>query len=130
MRILISLLSVVLVGCAAAPARDAPALKVLPMVALDTAQIAAVEAGVRDGLKDQQSAQFRGIKAGQNGGSVTVCGEVNARNSYGGYAGFSPFIGLLAKTDSGKPAFVVVSMASTGNGPIITSKMCADHGLV
>lgn len=121
--------SLVIAGCAQAD-HKASTLKPLPPVSLSAPQIAAVETAVREGLKDPQSAQFRNVKGGQNGGSVTVCGEVNARNSYGGYPGFSPFIGLLAaQKDTGRPAFVVVSMESTGNGPIITRKMCADHGL-
>jgi hypothetical protein len=45
-------------------------------------------------LKDTTSAQVRNIRgfafSGPGGGYV-VCGEVNGRNSYGGYAGFQPF---------------------------------------
>ena len=42
-------------------------------------------------FKDPASAQFRDITTGTLDGVVYVCGEVNARNSYGGYTGFSPF---------------------------------------
>lgn len=116
-------------GCAPV-GQQAPELKLLAPVALNAAQTDAVEAGVRHGLKDPASAQFRNMRAGQNGESVTVCGEVNARNSFGGFAGFSPFIGMLSKhKDTGKPAFIVISMESTGNGPIITRKLCSEHGL-
>ena len=45
-------------------------------------------------LKDPDSAQFRNVRgfafSGPGGGYV-VCGEVNGRNSFGGYAGFQPF---------------------------------------
>lgn len=45
---------------------------------------------VREALKDPDSAQFRNIRFVQ-GGSV-MCGEVNAKNGFGGYAGFTSFV--------------------------------------
>jgi hypothetical protein len=38
-------------------------------------------------LKDPSSAQFRNVKRGER----AVCGEVNAKNSYGAYIGFRHF---------------------------------------
>lgn len=50
---------------------------------------------VRAMLKDPESAQFRNIYSRGMGGkpipNATVCGEVNAKNSYGGYIGFTRF---------------------------------------
>lgn len=43
---------------------------------------------VRNQLRDPQSSQFRKVYVA---GDV-VCGEVNARNGFGGLAGFAPFI--------------------------------------
>lgn len=43
---------------------------------------------VSNSLKDPGSAQFRNVRIGR--GSV-VCGDVNGKNSYGGYVGFRPF---------------------------------------
>ena len=62
------------------------------------------QAMVQDKLKDGDSARFRNMRYGalQKGG---VCGEVNAKNSYGGYVGFAPFVIvtrnviLISKTD-------------------------------
>lgn len=43
-------------------------------------------------LKDPSSAQFRSLYALSRGmGDDTVCGEVNAKNGYGGYVGFRMF---------------------------------------
>ncbi len=43
-------------------------------------------------LKDPSSAQFRGLFAITRGrGDDTVCGEINAKNSFGGYVGFRRF---------------------------------------
>ena len=42
-------------------------------------------------LKDPDSAKFREIKINEfNGGSV-ICGQINAKNSYGAYTGFKRF---------------------------------------
>lgn len=50
---------------------------------------------VRDLLKDPVSAQFKGVTTVINSkGSESICGEVNARNSYGGYVGFQKFVVL------------------------------------
>ncbi len=47
-------------------------------------------------LKDSQSARFRnsyfrGSVGGDGEIHLTLCGEVNARNSFGGYSGWRPF---------------------------------------
>lgn len=47
-------------------------------------EIKAIENKVRYDLKDGDSAKFRNIIGG--------CGEVNAKNSYGAYTGFSRFV--------------------------------------
>ena len=48
---------------------------------------------VRGRVKDRRSAEFRNVffVRGRAGAAV-VCGEVNARNSFGGYAGFERFV--------------------------------------
>jgi hypothetical protein len=51
-------------------------------------------------MKDPVSVQFRGIEAVQNSrGLITVCGEVNGRNS-AGKVSISPFIGVLMGPDA------------------------------
>ena len=47
------------------------------------------KAFVEAGLKDPSSAQYRGLTHYSDG---VVCGEYNAKNSYGGYTGYSWFI--------------------------------------
>jgi hypothetical protein len=72
---------------------------------------------IRGKLKDPDSAQFRNIRVAfierRRGSGATsdfdeeiVCGEVNAKNAFGGYIGFSPFVWLskASKYDgTGKP---------------------------
>lgn len=44
---------------------------------------------IADTFKDPSSAQFRNLKITSDG--RIVCGEVNGKNSYGGYTGFKAF---------------------------------------
>ncbi|QEY64962.1 hypothetical protein FXN65_23945 [Metapseudomonas lalkuanensis] len=48
-----------------------------------------VEDLVRENLKDPTSAQFKEIRKSKDG--TYFCGEVNAKNSMGGYTGFTGF---------------------------------------
>jgi hypothetical protein len=45
-------------------------------------------------LKDAGSAKYKALMASSSldGKSVVICGFFNAKNSYGGYAGYEPFI--------------------------------------
>ena len=55
-------------------------------------------------LKDPDSAKFRNVREHRN----NVCGEYNAKNSYGGYVGFERFIqlpGEKPRLDDSGPAF-------------------------
>lgn len=54
-----------------------------------------VNAGLRREVRDPSSLQTGGMIATGRGSSVWVCGWLNARNGFGGYAGPVPFHGLL-----------------------------------
>ncbi|AVS91419.1 hypothetical protein C8246_05925 [Paracidovorax avenae] len=73
-------------------------------------------------LKDPNSAQFRDIKYKPNKGGWTMCGEVNAKNSFGAFTGFQRFYGVVS-TPSGKANYWV--------GPVgeIAEQMCTEDGL-
>ncbi|AOA58278.1 hypothetical protein [Acinetobacter larvae] len=58
------------------------------------ADLKKVEDAVKYMLKDGESARFRNV--------IGNCGEVNSKNSYGAYAGFSRFV---FKRDNGKVVF-------------------------
>jgi len=45
---------------------------------------------VRTSLKDPESANFKNLRVMSNGRAL--CGDVNAKNSYGGYTGFKAFV--------------------------------------
>lgn len=53
---------------------------------------AAINSGIRDRLKDPDSLKLRNVRAYTvSTGDRIICGEYNARNSFGGYTGYSPF---------------------------------------
>lgn len=98
------LLSVLIAGCANTGSRSnvssgsqaesstPPSTNV--RIEIDESQMAEAEAAVRDALKDPDSANFRdlhGISVAEDGPLMAVCGEVNAKNSYGGYIGYNRF---------------------------------------
>lgn len=61
----------------------------------DADAIAHAKAIVANKLKDPESAQFKDLvqrPPSEPGKSAVVCGWVNAKNSYGGYVGFKPFL--------------------------------------
>ncbi|MEG3116853.1 copper resistance protein NlpE N-terminal domain-containing protein [Salinicola sp. 4072] len=64
----------------------------------DATLISQAQASLKYNLKDPESAQFRDmeINRGQSDGKkqLYTCGEMNAKNSYGGYNGFKPFIAI------------------------------------
>ncbi len=77
-------------------ARDAGKSPTLPMDAPDPWE-ALIKSGLArfaNQLKDPSSVQFRSLRLYGGGGDdepQAICGEVNARNAYGGYVGFSRF---------------------------------------
>lgn len=75
-------------------------------------------------MKDPDSVQFRNlIGYGKEGRFVTIlCGEVNAKNSYGGFIGFTPFwnvggTGLIADSKDNKELYAM-TMADTCKGEV------------
>lgn len=67
-------------------------------------KIASAETSVKKQLKDSSSAKFSGAKIGKQG---AVCGYVNAKNSFGAYAGDSRYISISGKSqiDDGSDIF-------------------------
>lgn len=54
-----------------------------------------VRATITKMLKDPERAKFGELAAVKYPNGVIICGSVNARNSFGGYTGASPFVGEL-----------------------------------
>jgi hypothetical protein len=83
-------------------ASSAFAAKPKPPAAEDVAKaaearlISAGQERIASGLRDPESARFRKVFISPRGRAV--CGEVNAKNSMGGYVGFRRFISAADKS--------------------------------
>lgn len=106
-HIFIGLLAAFLAGCAGQQ-QSSVANSLLPLgtpqVQLTPEMTSATEDAVRAVLKDPDSARFSSLAAFDKGGQINICGLVNAKNSYGGYTGSSPFHAVLKplqKTEGG-----------------------------
>ena len=81
------------------------------LIKLSSSGVKSLEGAVRNTLKDPSSAQFGkyiafNIKDANGTTTTGACGYVNAKNSYGGYGGMTPFSALGANG-----TFVSVSMS-------------------
>ena len=60
---------------------------------VDATLIASAEQEISRDLMDPDSARFRNLRVVNDSKSgKAVCGELNAKNSFGGYVGFAPFL--------------------------------------
>lgn len=104
MRIFIATLA--LAACTADPAVMLTTQNT-PTTAADRAALAALT----DQAKDPASVQFRGVRSfATSGNQRIVCGEYNARNSFGGYVGYLPF---WIRTYENQPVHVVAASNAT-----------------
>lgn len=118
-------------GCAIQPATDEPPEANL-IVHLDEPTRRIIEDSVRSQLKDPGSATFRNINASSTDRSGTsACGLVNAKNSYGGYTGDQPFIGLLMERTKGRKdwAFIPAKIAGTTTEIAVVQSICSKKGI-
>ena len=54
--------------------------------------IASAQDAAKKTLKDPDSAKFKNIRMMDYDGGKVLCGEINAKNSYGGYVGYKRFV--------------------------------------
>lgn len=71
------------------------------------------EFALKQRMKDPESAQFRDERMYTRGDTLVVCGEVNAKNSFGGYTGFKAFVSIngaaVTEDDAGELGAKVVN---------------------
>lgn len=134
--LLVSSIAATLAGCAPPPGGYPPPYENLRQISLsEVARYAAsvktdlvnetpqqvIEKGkkaIADTLKDPASAQFRNVRLVQYLDGVVICGEINGKNSYGGYVGFKDFVGgtnsgTMRSSDEAKYA-AITAAANTG----------------
>lgn len=97
----------------------------LPIEVTDTMR-ASIESAIRARLKDPESARFGVIFASQGKtGAIFACGVVNARNSFGGYTGDTPYVvGMSSGGD-----VLDASIASGENSVIVHLSLCRSKNL-
>lgn len=93
---------------------------------LSKAQRESVMNAIKRRLKDPDSAKFGDIIASLDDGDLFICGFVNAKNSYGGYTGMQPFLGLLFINTG---VFHPTHVGGSNTEQIATLQVCANHGL-
>lgn len=54
--------------------------------------VKAAKAAVEAQLRDPGSVQYRNLQVAQHADGPMLCGELNAKNGYGGYTGYRQFI--------------------------------------
>jgi hypothetical protein len=94
---------------------------------------AAAKSNIAAKLKDPASAQFRSLflsaKEIESGGKTytmhTLCGELNAKNSFGGYQGFRRFA-ASPSTPSGHIDAADDPSASAAFDSIVWAQLCAN----
>jgi hypothetical protein len=105
MRYVLVLLLIVLVGGCAST--DAVPLSSENSRALTPGEKGSIGTAVSSKLKDPASAAFRWmpvslVQRNDGSGITDYCGLVNAKTSYGGYAGFSMFYVQMRKNNQGQ----------------------------
>ena len=134
MRVAVLLACGLIAGCTTVSHESSPAAKATTKRSLTAEEVATVQEGVRKSLKDPNSAMFGPMTGAQEGNDHTwVCGVVNARNSFGGYTGDKPFMGMLVHMLAGGKTlkmFQVTGMGGTDSETYATMEMCRRYGVV
>lgn len=93
---------------------------------LTKVEMTALEMEIKANLKDPDSAKIEPLPYR---GGLTLCGRVNAKNSYGGYTGFVPF-NAMVRFNQPKPqvTFVMIGDPSDRLANSIIISSCADDG--
>ena len=97
-------------------------------VALDAYLQEAVVIGVAKWMKDPRTVQFGTMEAVRNNrGTVTVCGEVQGRNTNGAYASMTRYVGVMMGTTASSE-FVVVGIAGSPHERAEVLAICRESG--
>ena len=92
------------------------------------AEIEAIRLRMQDDLKDADSAKLRKVFAdGPTNAVRNVCGEVNAKNSYGAYGGYVKFYTMIAPTTDGKTLSLAVMLDNDDDAA--ATRACAMYGM-
>ncbi|EMR4172050.1 hypothetical protein R2537_007081 [Pseudomonas aeruginosa] len=85
---------------------------------------ALVQKHVKAAVKDPASVQIRNLRTVKADAITHFCGEVNAKNSFGGYTGFRPLAGFMVLNGSSASYF---SLSDIDNVEL-SSALCQRNG--
>lgn len=85
-------------------------------------ELAAIKADLELRLKDAGSAKLQSVRVK----GEKFCGLVNAKNSYGAYAGYKPISGMVFKDATGKQLAAVIGISPPED---VVRQICEDDGL-
>lgn len=93
MRVFIAVVAIAAVASGMANSANAQAVVDGSSAGLNTGMVEAAIATATKELRDPSSAQFKGLRLIHTSAArpEVICGYVNAKNGFGGYAGFKPF---------------------------------------
>ncbi|MFT3942080.1 hypothetical protein [Rhodopseudomonas sp.] len=128
-----------LTGCANNMASTLPAEPpdLPPLAASETRELTATEKALlakafSADLKDPDSGRFKWARVPKtlSDGTIDYCGLVNGKNSYGGYNGFKPFIGVITVKSGRITGGNIAAIADSDlRYADIVPKMCRQKGL-
>lgn len=117
-----------LCGCAA-PAAAPPAFYAGARRALTASEQAAIARGLETSLKDPDSARLLWLPfpATVPDGSAFYCGQINAKNGFGGYTGFAPYIAGVRVQGN---RVITAGLITIGRGSManVVMRECAQSG--
>lgn len=97
------------------------------------AELKAVTDFLGSSMKDPSSIQLRNVKVRVDPDRTLarVCGEFNAKNSFGGYVGYQKFYGDMMEMDSNRKAkdFVAVAILSSVGDDSDAQAQCIAIGM-
>lgn len=95
---------------------------------LSEAEKLIIQESVKSKLKDPDSAMFRMPPVNENGAPDSYCGLVNAKNSYGGYTGFTPFAATLMRVGGEIKDSSSILPSMSKHGVRAMYSMCENNG--
>lgn len=105
----------------------------IPARALTNPEKIALEGAVKNKLKDADSAKFKWLPF-ISMPSAEYCGLVNAKNSFGGYTGYVPYLAVpLQANDKKIHSAVVIAIGNADpDSPetMAVTQHCLEHGYV
>jgi hypothetical protein len=133
---IVASVAILLTGCAvSAPHTDYQAVPPdanTPRRELTVTEKKFMAEGLSKDFKDPPSAQFRWMQIpvpSLPNSIVSYCGTVNAKNSYGGYVGFKPFIARVGFSDNKMIYATMGSIAGPELPEEVIINQCAQHNL-